>query len=897
MEPKTNLFEYQTGLDRKDLSPDLLSRSPLARQLALALQHQNRNTSTVTGLSGEWGSGKSWVIAKACQQLEADYRNSLKVPELVLENNPPSTPYSFEFEVWQWSGTDGLVSQFFDQLAEAIRQVEDDEAERKRSLSKKWWHRFIPLIRSIRRKCAFASTSKNLEAYSARLAVHSTFLSGYQKIATGFVALFTLFNLAIGDSFSVLIKAIAAAFIIVSSGLIFLADVFAKQADAKKKWIEANQKTPRQLKEDIKSQLRELPRPIVIVLDDLDRLTASEIAQVFQLVKTQADFPNIHYLLGFDRRLIAAALEKDAPNLPINGLPRDSGHHFLEKIVPVIFNLTSINDEDLSEILRENLSKNTELPIGQNSRWDYMWTNILKFYFTNLRDLERFENSLVFNRYLISGIGESMDVDVFDFIGIETLRLFEPEVYTRLVRSRELLTKDRALERQLQQTNSSSSESEVINEMRQKLTKDEITVTEICNLAIKKENQEAVRRLICHLFPEIGRMGKPNDFQRIYSDTACPVYAARVSNPESFRRFFRYSLAPNEWSAQEVSEVMKKISDPALFSQIFQDVANGKEYPKQRPESEVADEKFFWPDTLSLCSLVGSRVSNSPFAVNASQINKQEKAAHSLLHAGMIIPANPHSLIKQDLERNFGRYAHRALLSIEDSAAREESTLIVINSSKETFASNIELVQHEIGWHNQSRVERDRSLLLSPESLKQAKILVAGQTQLALENSADVWQRPQARIYLEMIEIWEDKTIKDRNNRMLDAMLYDDEKCFWLLEAFLLDVKGANQNATKVLMIDYSSVNFDGGNGISYFIPLWVLQDRIPQLEAYIISNIRDSLGQISLSDQISSPQFERRMGCLIDLKNYFGNKQQPQIKTSFQEELTKMLTHLAPQS
>ena len=44
-----------------------------------------------------------------------------------------------------------------------------------------------------------------------------------------------------------------------------------------------------------------LDKPIVVILDDIDRLETSEIRDVFKLVRLTASFPNILYLMAFDR--------------------------------------------------------------------------------------------------------------------------------------------------------------------------------------------------------------------------------------------------------------------------------------------------------------------------------------------------------------------------------------------------------------------------------------------------------------------------------------------------------------------------------------------------------------------------------------------------------------------
>lgn len=84
----------------------------------------------------------------------------------------------------------------------------------------------------------------------------------------------------------------------------------------------------------ISSAFKEQVARIVVIVDDIDRLMASEARQIFQLIKAVADFPNVTYLLAFDRKVAARAmadlhgsdgdeyLEKNCPGIVLPAAPR-----------------------------------------------------------------------------------------------------------------------------------------------------------------------------------------------------------------------------------------------------------------------------------------------------------------------------------------------------------------------------------------------------------------------------------------------------------------------------------------------------------------------------------------------------------------------------------------------
>jgi predicted KAP-like P-loop ATPase len=64
-----------------------------------------------------------------------------------------------------------------------------------------------------------------------------------------------------------------------------------------------------ELKNELVTELAKDTSRIVVVIDDIDRLAADEILQLFQVVKAVADFPNVIYLLAFEREVVVKALE------------------------------------------------------------------------------------------------------------------------------------------------------------------------------------------------------------------------------------------------------------------------------------------------------------------------------------------------------------------------------------------------------------------------------------------------------------------------------------------------------------------------------------------------------------------------------------------------------------
>ena len=80
-----------------------------------------------------------------------------------------------------------------------------------------------------------------------------------------------------------------------------------------------------------------------------DRLTKEEIRTLFQLIKANADFPKVVYLLLFDRTVVEKALG--------GGEEGSSGREYLEKIVQAGFDLPKANQDDLDKMLFDGLNR------------------------------------------------------------------------------------------------------------------------------------------------------------------------------------------------------------------------------------------------------------------------------------------------------------------------------------------------------------------------------------------------------------------------------------------------------------------------------------------------------------------------------------------------------------
>src|SRR5262249_39818590 len=136
-------------------------------------------------------------------------------------------------------------------------------------------------------------------------------------------------------------------------------------------------------------------RTLLVVIDDIDRLTAAEIQGVFQLIKANADFPRFVYLLMFQRQTVESALAQ---------VINETGRRFLEKIVQVSFDVPPARQDEVDKVLSEGLERvlGASTTNAVNSvYWGNIYFGSLRAYFRDLRDVKRFLASFEFHVNLL----------------------------------------------------------------------------------------------------------------------------------------------------------------------------------------------------------------------------------------------------------------------------------------------------------------------------------------------------------------------------------------------------------------------------------------------------------------------------------------------------------------
>jgi hypothetical protein len=241
--------------------------------------------------------------------------------------------------------------------------------------------------------------------------------------------------------------------------------------------LEANKKL-------LEKQLLAINKKIIVVIDDLDRLTNIQIRETFQLVKQVADFPNLIYILSMDREVVARALT-EVQNI--------DGNEYLEKIVQIPFEIPEIGKDKLQNILNNKIEKiidssSDKIELNINY-WSKVYFKCIEPYINTIRDVNRVINTFQFRFPVLK-----QETCFEDLFAITVLEVLDPKLYKWIRKNKRLLLGMLTIERYF--TDDVGYNKELIK-------------NEFKNKGINEENAIII---LSTLFPEFKKKINKNNF-------------------------------------------------------------------------------------------------------------------------------------------------------------------------------------------------------------------------------------------------------------------------------------------------------------------------------------------------------------------------------------------------
>jgi predicted KAP-like P-loop ATPase len=380
------------------IKDDALGRGPFAIALADAMTGWTEPESLVVALTGAWGTGKSSIKNFVVETLKG-------LPE-------GTRPLVIPFTPWDVAGTGTVADRLLREIAVALKQPDASAADKQ--LGEKWeaWAEGLKVTVTL------------VEAVPSNTA-NALLIAGLGAVGASAVLKAPAFELAV-QFIGIIAAAVGAVLKLSSTVAERLSAFFASRAKRKERTLDA-------LKQDLRDSMEKRDGQVVVIVDEIDRLPANEVQLLLRAIRANADFPKVVFLLVFERGTVEKAITDQA---------HVDGRDYLKKIIQIPFSIPQTEPRRVQKVLFQQLDETlddlpTTVPFDQ-LRWGNLFSGGLSHYVKTLRDVYRFTTTLDFHAGMFRSTG-TMEVNQIDLLGLEALRVFEPDVYAALPEHRRLL--------------------------------------------------------------------------------------------------------------------------------------------------------------------------------------------------------------------------------------------------------------------------------------------------------------------------------------------------------------------------------------------------------------------------------------------------------------------------
>jgi hypothetical protein len=277
-------------------------------------------------------------------------------------------------------------------------------------------------------------------------------------------------------------------------------------------------------KRRIQDLLKEEGKRVVVFIDDIDRLDKTEVQLLFKLVKLTADFDYVSYVLAFDPQIVAGMLAEQYP-----GAAAEPGLRFLEKIVQVPLWLPKTDPlvlrqicfQEVDSVLRE---LGIELADDQANKFAYLFSQGLQAGLTTPRMSKLYTNKLLFSIPLVAS-----EVNIVDFMLVEGIGVFYPNIYSSISDNRDVYLK----------YSDGNEEKEAWGAEKKKAL-----------MSLTREQRRAAQNLLKALFPRAEGQGYGGGWEKTWSADK------RVCSSRYFDRYFHYAVPEGDFADSDVDQIL-----------------------------------------------------------------------------------------------------------------------------------------------------------------------------------------------------------------------------------------------------------------------------------------------------------------------------------------------------
>jgi hypothetical protein len=294
----------------------------------------------------------------------------------------------------------------------------------------------------------------------------------------------------------------------------------------------------------LKTALSRLPKRVIVLLDELDRMERDELVTLLKVIRGISSLPNMSLVCAGDRGTI---VEK------VSGAVDDKSNTYFEKFFPVSIPIPEVSPEALRRAGTKRLVGALRARSWFESQSDEdafrgqieeIWDECVAPFCRTLRAV-----GLLANDVSTAAAPLWREVDPVDLTLIQLLRRCKPDIFAIVSKNSVALTGGENLTR-----GGRYHSDEEVDKMRKKL------VTEIESVAPKAEEVQQVMRVLGELFPLFVQAMDRLWVMRHQRPESGAEDPKRISHAGIFPAYFRYEIPEAMFSSVEMDALLRRMA-------------------------------------------------------------------------------------------------------------------------------------------------------------------------------------------------------------------------------------------------------------------------------------------------------------------------------------------------